>query len=207
MPVDEWSLSERTPLTLTHCDLSVIKSKIHPIIFISRFKSERSFSTSKCGWIVLKTEEKSLKRSLAWVIWCTFLFRKYKICQYYTFYSMILVPQTHFYGPFCHTNIYYMCHVILGHVCKWSPVCFVLLWGMNVSLLSKHTWLHKDVYASELLILFFQRDCTAYWPKELVLIFSAVGGPSGGTWAGPPVVWKPGHYGNNSTLLDTHGRR
>ena len=59
---------ERAPFTLTCCDLLVKKSRIHPAKNMSKLNKFISLSTSRCGWMVLKADEKSINNSLACVL-------------------------------------------------------------------------------------------------------------------------------------------
>lgn len=59
-PVEQYWKSERAALTRTHCWRPTQISRIHPQIFKSKLKREISFSTNKCGFMVLKAEEKSI---------------------------------------------------------------------------------------------------------------------------------------------------
>ena len=62
-PMEEHTLSDKTPLTLTLCVLFVSKFKIQPTRFLL---SSKSLCVKMCGWIVLKAGEKSINKSRAW---------------------------------------------------------------------------------------------------------------------------------------------
>ena len=54
------------PFTLALCVLSVKKSTIQPTRLKPRLNCSKSRLARMCGWIVLKADEKSTKRSRAW---------------------------------------------------------------------------------------------------------------------------------------------
>ena len=65
-PVDEQTFSERLPFTLTLCVLFVNKLRIQPTRLLLRSNCSSSLVVKIWGWIVLKAEEKSINKSLAW---------------------------------------------------------------------------------------------------------------------------------------------
>ena len=59
-PVEEHTLSDKTPWTLTLCVLFVRKLKIQPTRFLLKLKCSKRLCVKMCSWIVLKAEEKSI---------------------------------------------------------------------------------------------------------------------------------------------------
>lgn len=61
-PVEETRVSDRTPLTLTRCGLTVKKSITQAIRPGSMLWESLSLSAKMCGWMQLKADEKSINK-------------------------------------------------------------------------------------------------------------------------------------------------